>query len=251
MSSAPLEGSLRTRLRMRLVRPSLVTLRNPDRISALLFAVVALTPLATWWRGSSLIWGADGSFPINLNEVGRYFHLGSTGYLPADARKLSFLLPWGVFLQIWHFVELPWSAGVAQRIVTVSLLLISGLSMRALARCWFPSIGQLGSTAAGLFYQVNVFCITTVWTSQSYLIFHYSLLPLLLLIVTKVYSKPSIRNCLLASLAWTLMMSPAYITTPLIFVDFLLIGLVGIALVAGGHCSLRNVIKGFALLAGG
>jgi hypothetical protein len=205
----------------------------------------------TWWRGSSLIWGADGSFPINLNEVGRYFHLGSTGYLAADARKLSFLLPWGVFLQIWHLVDLPWSAGAAQRIITVALLLISGLSMRALVRCWFPSIGQLGSTAAGLFYQVNVFCITTVWTSQSFLIFHYSLLPLLLLIATRVLSKPSVRTCLLGSLAWTLMMSPAYITTPLIFVDWVLIALVGIALVNGGQCSLRKVLKGFAILGGG
>ena len=251
MSSAPLNDSLHTRLQARLVRPSLVTLRNPNCISALLFGIVAITPLATWWRGSSLIWGADGSFPINLNEVGRYFHLGSTGYLAADARKLSFLLPWGVFLQIWHLVELPWSAGAAQRIITVVLLLISGFSMRALVRCWFPSIGQFGSTAAGLFYQVNVFCITTVWTSQSFLIFHYSLLPLLLLIATRVLSKPSVRTCLLGSLAWTLMMSPAYITTPLILVDWVLIALVGIALVSGGQCSLRKVLKGFAILGGG
>jgi hypothetical protein len=247
MSNAPFNDSLRSRFQTEFVPK----LRNPNHIAALLFGIVAITPLATWWRASSLIWGADGSFPINLNEVGRYFHLGSTGYLAADARKLSFIFPWGVFLQIWHFVDLPWSAGVAQRIITVALLLISAFSVRALVRNWFPSIGQLGSTSAGLFYQVNVFCITTVWPSQSFLIFHYSLLPLLLLIVTKVFSKPSVKNCLLGSLAWTLMMSAAYITTPLILVDCLLIGLLGIALASGGRCTWRNVLKGLAILGGG
>jgi hypothetical protein len=247
MSSAPLDDRLPSRFHAKLFPAFL----SPDRIATILFGIVAITPLATWWRGSSLIWGADGSFPINLNEVGRYFHLGSTGYLAADARKLSFILPWGVFLQIWHFVDLPWSAGVAQRVVTVALLLISGFSMRALVRNWFPNIGQFGSTAAGLFYQVNVFCITTVWPSQSFLIFHYSLLPLLLLIVTKVYSKPSVKNCLLGALAWTLMMSAAYITTPLIFVDWVLVGLLGIALASGRRSTWRNVLKGLAILGGG
>jgi hypothetical protein len=251
MSSSPLNDNLHTGLKAQLVRVSHASLLQPDRLATYLFGIVALTPLATWWRGSSLIWGADGSFPINLDEVGRYFQLGSSGYLAADARKLSFLFPWGVFLQAWHFIDLPWSAGAAQRILTVALLLISGLSMRALMSCWFPNIGKSGSTAAGLVYQVNVFCITTVWTSQSFLILHYSFLPLLLLISTKVLSKPTIRNCLLGSLGWTLMMSPAYITTPLIFVDWLLVGLVGIALINGGKCSTRTVLKGLAILFGG
>jgi hypothetical protein len=251
MSSPPDIDNLNTGLRSQFVRVSHARLLQPNRLATYVFGIVALTPLATWWRGSSLIWGADGSFPINLDEIGRYFQLGSSGYLAADARKLSFLFPWGVFLQVWHVVDLPWSAGVAQRILTVALLLISGLSMRALVRCWFPSIGELGSTAAGLFYQVNVFCITTVWTSQSFLILHYSFLPLLLLISTKVLSRPTLKNCLLGSLGWTLMMSPAYITTPLILVDWVLIGLVAIALINGGKCSTRTVLKGLTILFGG
>lgn len=233
------------------VRSSLTSAVKPSFVATFLFGVVSVSPLATWWRGSALIWGGDGSFPINLNEVDRYFQLGSTGYLAVDARKLSFLIPWGLLLRIWHAANLPWSAGISQRILTVALLFISGLSMRALVRCWFPDIGQFGSTSAGLFYQVNVFVITTIWVSQSYLIMHYSFLPLLMLIATKVLSRPSIRTCLAGSLAWTLMMSAPYITTPLILEDWVLIALLGVALVNGGRASLQSMLKGMAMLAGG
>lgn len=243
------------RSKKEVARTPLISVRklilSPKWVPSIAFAVVALFPLITWWRGAQLVWGLDGTFPIRLDEIGRYFHLGTTAYLPADARKISFLIPWGVFLYLWHITGLPWSAEVAQRLYTVSLIFISGASMRGLVRNWFPGIGNLGSTAAGLFYQVNVFCITTIWTSQSLLTQHYSLLPLLLLVITKSLSQLRVRSLLLASLGWTVMMTPAYITTPLVLVDSIIVALLGFAIFRTGRTSLFGLLKGLGIIFGG
>ena len=188
----------------------------------------AAIPLFTWWRGQQLVWGLDGSFPLNLSEINRYFHLSSTAYQAPDARKLSFIFPWALLLRGWAALGLPWSAAVAQRIYEVGMLMASGLGARALVRRLIPGVGNVASTLAALFYSYNVYALTTVWTSQSFLIVHYSLLPIWTLVMVDAVAKGGWRDWCWAGLAWTLLMSPAYITTPLVVTDVGILVVVGV-----------------------
>ena len=213
-----------------------------------IFLIPGLVSLWSWWRGHPLIWGIDSTFPISLSDVGQYFHFGSNGYSPVDARKFPFLMPWGLLLQAWHLLGIPWSAGIAQKIYIFSLITASGISMSALSRRLFPNLGEFSSTIAGLFFQVNLFCITTIWTSQSYLMQQYSFLPLLLYLVVITFENPSTKRLLWLSAAWTVLMSVAYITTPLVLLDWITVLFFGAMLYRTKRQKLKSVLKSLLIL---
>ena len=215
-----------------------------------LLVLACLVPLLTWWRGHQLVWGLDSSFPISLTDVNRYFHLGSTAYAAPDARKLSFLLPWGLLLRGWEATGLPWSPGVAQRCYEVGMLLASAFGARALIRELLPEVTAAAATIAALFYVSNAYALTTIWTSQSYLIVHYSLLPLLVLMLCRAMVTGGVLRWSTAGVGWALLMAPAYITTPLVVTDFGVLVFVGLwARIARGVPSGRVVVAGAWILA--
>lgn len=197
------------------------------RLSSLVLLVACLVPLLTWWHGHQLVWGLDSSFPIRLSDVNRYFQLGSTAYAAPDVRKLSFLLPWGLLLRGWELAGLPWDAGVAQRLYEISMLLAAAFGARALVRQLLPAVSDAAAATAALFYVANAYVLTTVWTSQAYLIVHYSFLPALVLLFTRAMVKGGVLRWSAAGVGWTLLMAPAYITTPLVVTD------VGVLVFAG------------------
>lgn len=194
---------------------------------AILTAAVAVVEV-TWWRSSALVWGSDGAFPIRLDEVSRYFSLGLTAPVGADARKVAYILPWGIIWEAWRLAGLPWSAAIVQRLVDGGLLLASGIgAMRLSRRCW-PIVHPAAALSAGLFYMFNLFALTTVWTSQSNLIYHYSFLPLGVLVVLWAFESGSSRKTALAAVTWTMLFSPAYISTPILVTDLCLLAGLGI-----------------------
>ena len=212
--------------------------------------VAGLVPLLTWWRGSQLVWGLDGSFPIRLADVNRYFTLVSTAYAAPDARKLSFIVPWGLLLRGWEAVGLPWDAAVAQRVFEAGLLLASAFGCRAFVRRLLPRIGDAAATLAALFYVANAYALTTVWTSQSYLIVHYSFLPALGVLVIGSFERGSVLRWTATGLAWTLMMSPAYITTPLVVTDMATLAAIAVWAVVARQLPWRRVaVAGAVILA--
>ncbi len=220
------------------------------QLPSALLVFACLVPLFTWWRGHQLVWGLDGSFPISIADVNRYFHLGSAAYAAPDARKLSFLLPWGVVLRAWEAAGLPWNAGTAQRIYEIGMLLASAFGARLLIREWLPEVGEAAVTVGALFYAYNAYALTTVWTSQSYLIVHYSLLPALVLLFTWAIVRGSPLQWSAAGVGWALLMSPAYITTPLVVTDFGVLAFVGMwARFARGVPSGRVAVAGTWILA--
>lgn len=233
----------------RVSRRNRVSLRS-RMVSAAVLSAACLVPLLTWWRGSQLVWGLDGSFPVRLVDVNRYFALGSTAYAAPDARKLSFIIPWGLILRGWEALGLPWDAAAAQRFFEVGLLLASAFGCRAFVRKLFPHIDEAASTLAALFYVANAYALTTVWVSQSYLIVHYSFLPALAVLVAGSFESGGLLRWLATGLGWTLMMSPAYITTPLVVTDVAAIAMIGILAVFAREVSWRRVTAAGAVILG-
>lgn len=201
-------------------------------------------PLLTWWRNSELVWGLDGSFPIKLVDINRYFSLTTTAYAAPDARKLSFIIPWGLLLRGWKLFGLPWNAGIAERIFDVSLLLASAFGCRSFIKKLLPHVGDVATTLAALFYVANTYVLTTVWSSQSYLIVHYSLLPILATVIIGSLESKSLLRWAATGLAWTLMMSPAYITTTLLATDMAMFAIIAVWTIAARQVSWRQVAVG-------
>lgn len=209
---------------------------------AVVLSLSGLVPLFAWWRSRQLVWGLDGSFPVRLGELNRYFVLGTTAYAAPDARKLSFLIPWALLLRCWAQLGLPWDAAVAQRIFEVGLLLTSAFTCRMFIRKLFPFVSEVASCLGALFYVANLYVMTTIWTSQSYLMVHYSFLPLLALALMSGLESRRVLRWIAVGLAWTLMMSPAYITTPLVVTDLAVFGFLAAWAVLAERIRMRQVL---------
>lgn len=224
-------------------------IRSPrwrQHLPSVVLGAVCLLPLLTWWRGAELVWGLDGSFPLRLAEITRYFSLGSTAYSVPDARKLSLLLPWGLLLRALLELHVPWNPGIAQRLFEVGLLVTCAFGSRSLIMTLVPGTTRAAATVAALFYTANPYVLTTVWTSQSYLILHYSLLPLLGWLFIATLRKGGPLRWAAGGLGWTLLMSPAYITTPLAVTDVAFLVAICLWVAAVLHISWRRLAAGAA-----
>lgn len=183
---------------------------------------IALIVTLTWYRGSDLIWGNDTSFPLNARLAGNYFHIPDVGLGAPDVRKLPFIVPTMGVLWLWGAAGLPYDAALVQRCLVVALLVISGASIYALVRLMFRRIEKLAALGAAVFYMFNLYSLTSTWTSMSNLIFHYSLLPLVVLLWLLALRRQSIALAVVSAVVWLVSLTPAYVTTPTVLTDSLL-----------------------------
>jgi hypothetical protein len=191
-------------------------------------AIVAAAVLvvAAWYRTNALIWGNDASFPLNARLASSYFHIPDPGLGAPDVRKLPFIVPAMAALRLWDALGLPYEPAVAQRCLVVALVAISGLSVYALVRLLFRRVERLAAFVAALFYMFNLYSLTWIWQSLSNLIFHYSLLPLVLVLWFLALRRRSIVYAVVAAVVWALCLTPVYVTTPIVLTDSLLFGVV-------------------------
>lgn len=207
------------------IRAWMARSRRSSTLAVLVLLVAALVPQFTWWRGSSLVWGDDGTLPLRLSEIGHFFSISPATSSAPDVRKLPFLYPWGLILEAWDKCGLPWDASVGQHVEEFLLLFASGLGALVWSRRLLPRLSTGTVTIAALFYMFNPFALTTVWSSQSNLMIHYSLLPFLALAVVRLGERPSLRAACVVAVLWSILLTPAYITTPLVITDVLLVSL--------------------------
>lgn len=180
---------------------------------------LALIPLVDWYRGKALVWGGDGFFPLNLSELSRYFTVPSLGISSPNVLKLPFDMPLGLLLFVFRTVGLPWNASIAQKLTVILLMFVSGIGSYSLILNLFPKLSKASSLIGAAFYMYNRITLILVWSPQSALIFHYSLLPCFSLIVIKLSHRPRLITGIYLGLAWTLLMSISYTTLPLIPTD--------------------------------
>lgn len=222
---AALNAVVRTPPTVRLVKQLTDFVRKrSDLIPLLVFLVPAVVSLFTWYRGKSLVWSVDTVAPLNPEAISQYFQVTSIGIGPPDARKLPFIVPIGAAVWLWGKLGVPYNFALLERLVLGGLLVAAGTSMYYLIRRTLPWLSTTAMLGGALFYVFNIFSLTMIWVSLWTLIFHYSLLPAAALCWLWVLRRPSIARALLAAVVWTLMHSPAYITTPIVVSDFLLLG---------------------------
>lgn len=193
------------------------------------FAAIALAALGavfSMYRGKDLIWGPDATLPLNLREVSRYIHVVDGSLGAPDVRKLPFLAPIGGLLDLWRMTGLPYSPSAFQHVLVWGLLAGGGLSIYWLSRVFFEGIRRSSALAAALFYMFNLYALTTIWTPLSNLTFHYSLFPAVLVLWHRTLQKESWRWALGTAALWTLTVTPAYTTTPVVVTDFVVLGAV-------------------------
>ncbi|MFN2544460.1 MAG: glycosyltransferase family 2 protein [Actinomycetota bacterium] len=200
--------------------------------AAVPYVVIVLAAAATllsWYRGHQLLWGADTNMPLSLRTVGQYFHVTDATLGSPDARKLPYAYPVALILWLWGKAHIPYSAAVVQHLGTFGLLAISGCAMYAFLRRFLPRLAPFACLGGALFFMFNLFSLIAMWTPLSNLVFHYSLLPVVMLAWVGALRRASPLWGLGAAAIWTLTLTPAYITTPVAVTDVVLLG--GIAVV--------------------
>lgn len=189
-----------------------------------LIVSAVLVALGLWYRGKPLLWGVDASGPLTLSDIGQYMRITDPALGGPDARKLPFLLPIGLLLWLWHLAGVPYSASVLQHLLFFVLLVAGGGTMYWLIRTCLPDVRRVAASCGALFYIFNLYALTVIWTPLSNLIFHYSLLPLVFCVFAKAFERGSLTLGIASGVVWTLTLSPAYVTTPVLITDLLLFG---------------------------
>lgn len=179
--------------------------------------------MAHWYQGRDLIWGSDTNMPLSLDGISDYFRITDAAVGAPDVRKLPFILPFGAILWIWERLGIPYEPGLLQRVVIAGSLLSAGIGMLWLLRTFLPRLEILPAVAASLFYMFNLFAIITIWSPLSNLVFHYCILPLILVMWGWAFRRGSVIAGVLAGVVWCLTVTPSYITTPIVVTDFLLL----------------------------
>jgi hypothetical protein len=103
---------------------------------------------------------------------------------------------------------------------------------------------------AGGFYAFNLFAETAIWPSQSYLIWHYCLLPFVFLAWDRALTRGGARFIGVAVLVWLIAFNPSYTTTPLVITDAMVLGMLTLRHVVWKprKSSRRLVLQRFGLL---
>lgn len=196
-----------------------------DVVAAALFILAAVFVLPRWYRGEALIWGPDATAfpPLTLRNIGTYFEVVDPGLGVPHVRKFPFLLPLGALFAAYANLHLPYEPEIVQRGLVLLLLWCSGISSYLLIRRLLPSLSTVAALGGGLFYMFNLYTAVTNWSNTPNLLFHYSFLPLVVGMWFLAHGRESIRLALLSSIVWSLTLTPAYTTTPVVLTDFLLL----------------------------
>lgn len=187
--------------------------------------IVSLILLFTWYQGKQFIWGSDNNFPLSLNSIDQYFTLISPSRSLPDPRKLPFDIPWGIILYFARTIGIPWNAPFAQAIMIFGLLtassILSFLLIRRSTGICSTGLATTGPLILGsLFYTLNLYSGLTIWSAQSYLIFHYCLLPGVILLWDSTLTNRKFIRIIATVIIWNLLLSPSYITVPVVVTDF-------------------------------
>jgi len=162
-------------------------------------------------------------------SANRYLEVWDFRSIPGqtDVRKLAYLVPWALLLKLWASASLPFDPGLFQRAVLVGLIWASEMSAYALFRVVTAPLPyrewqrRLGGLLAGVLYGFNFYSMLTIWSTLAYLMYGYAFFPFVLAMVLQALRKgPSLRWALIIALAWTLTISPAYVTTPVATTDW-------------------------------
>ena len=86
----------------------------------------------------------------------------------------------------------------------------------------------------------NLYSLSSVWEAISNLLFHYSLLPLVLIVWLLALRTRAFTLAAGAGLVWATVLTPAYVTTPVALTDSVLFaGVVLVELAGTGQCRER------------
>ena len=196
------------------------------------YLLLASIAAVSWYAGAKLAWGDDATHPLSLERIATYYRLLDPGLGGPDGRKFPFLLPLGGILELWRLLNLPYDLTVIQPVVIVLLLSATATSMYALVRYVLPSVPRLGAFGAGLFYTFNLYTTVTIWSSMAYLAVQYAFLPLVIIGWLYALRRRTLAAAIAAALLWAVLLTPAYITTPVAVTDSLLFLAIGLAVVA-------------------
>lgn len=183
-----------------------------------LFACANIAVVA-WYGGQELLWGNDATFPLTLEDISSYFQVTGDGPGSPDARKVPFTIPLGTLLWVWAALGVPYDIGVLQPVVITGLLTAAGWSSYALVRILLPSLGKAAAFVGALFYMFNLYVLTIVWSSMSYLAIHYAFLPAVVTIWLLALRLRDPWLGALSAVVWTLAVTPAYVATPVAATD--------------------------------
>jgi len=194
-------------------------LKKPVVQDTLLLVVVGVLSIF-WFGNQQLLWGDDASFPLNLGVLfNRYFHVWSSNSGFADVLKLPTIIPVNLFLTLYGLVGLPFSVAVYERVLLITLVSGSAISMSQLLR----SVGvksRLAIMLSSIFYAYNFFSMLIIWFPLANIMFEYAFFPLLLSrFITAFNEHKSFRYALSTALIWTLLLSPGYGTITLLITD--------------------------------
>lgn len=145
----------------------------------------------SWFRGNYLIKVGDSFFPLSasfwLREMASQVWAPWATGVPSPLNVVSYFF----FLQMVFLKSIGISLVVQQKMLFYFLFSIGGLGMYAL----FSNLAtnenkRIGSLAAALFYMMNSYALSIIWSRQTGTLFTYALMPLLLTLFVKgLFSK--------------------------------------------------------------
>jgi hypothetical protein len=185
------------------------------------FFLIGLVTLV-WFRGGYVLDTLDLAFPYNIDYYfSRIFNSwnnsNSFGYI--DNRFISNLFPYAIYLKILSIFQIPlwlieWS-------VIYLCFSISGLSMYYFTK----SIGgeRRACYLAGLFYMVNPFSLTFIWSMRNTFFIFYAFIPLLLGMYLNLLSHNFKFNKILIFTLLTVFLLSSSFSNPAFFGLFILL----------------------------
>lgn len=183
-------------------------------------AVISFLLPAIWLRDKLVIAYAEGGFPLflippsKLFNLSRYVWWGDFGLGTANVRALPFAL---YYLMISGLEFLGFSPVFRQYMIFSGIILTSALSMYFLVLEFVNHEEQkpkLVALVASLFYILNPFAMNFVWHRFTTAIFGLPMPPLILLLVVRLFKRPTLGRAVLFAIVVSLVsvnaINPAY-----------------------------------------
>ncbi len=232
-------------------------LRHPSTKDCLALLVVAFVGL-TWFQSADYLWTPDSNFPFDIpSSIDRYFEVWDYRTIPGnvDVKKLPFIIPWALLLAGWNLLSLPFQPWLFQRLIVIGLLGASLVSGYVLFQVIATQLRidllrrRMGGILAGLLYGFNFYSMLTIWSTLAFLMFAYAFFPLVLaLILYGLRKRSTTRFAALTALVWTLTLTPAYVTTPVVGTDWAFILVVSLVFLFAAKPGQSNLRKGGGFL---
>lgn len=178
-----------------------------------------------WFSGHRYLASNDTRLPINHEENGYYFYyLWSHSTAPGvfDTIKTTYIVPLGGILSIFDFLGINIDPSIFEKLLVTWLLFLSGISFYFLIGTLVPSSSRLVRFFGAFVYSFNFFSLY-LWISLTFILFRYAAFPLMLAFYARSIRSEkgsSLKHAIFFSIAYTLLITPAYGTMPFIILDF-------------------------------